>query len=229
MKDEFRCKNCGDCCTDINTQINLTFLDLKMLCEALDKSASQLFRDGDVAFLPFANGEDLSLFDIEIGLNKPCRFYDGKLCKIYDLRPMNCRTFPYWILNHDIPNDLVCLQGIKLSKNNKSRYKAYEHVVGKTLIGQSEMTDSFLTDIGAKKTINLSADKEFQKLIVEMNDAKDVDAQKMITKKMIAYAQKKIDKKEYKKYHEQIEKEMLRKDYDKLIDSIIEADMKLDN
>lgn len=228
MKDEFVCNNCGDCCTDINTQINLTFLDIRMLSEALDKPVSKLFDEGDIAFLPFANGEDLSLFDIEIGLNKPCKFYDGKLCKIYDLRPMNCRTFPYWILNNEIPNDLACLQGVKLSKNNKTRYKSYEHVVGKTLIEQSEITDAYLISIGAKKTIDLSSDNAFQKLISEIKMAKGIDEQKAVTKKMIAYAQKKMDKEEFKKYYGLIEREMARKDYDKLIDKIIEADMGLD-
>lgn len=229
MNEEFVCNHCGFCCTDENTQINLTFLDIKLLSEKLEKPVSQLFADGDIAFTPFANGEDLSLFEVEIGLKKPCKFFKNNNCSIYHLRPMNCRTFPYWLINHDIENDVECIQNIKLTDANKNRYKTYEKKVGRILVEQSEVTDYFLRKIGAKKTINLSDDEAFQKLIKKFRNAKDVETQKQIAKKMLILAEKQTKQTDHKMFIPLIEKEIERNNYDKLIDIIMDADTELND
>lgn len=113
-KKEFRfqCINCGNCCTDKNTIVNVTYRDILLIKNGLkldvDESLETL---GFYVFEKPPTGEELKKMVVPpietesglafVGLLKNssggCIFYDDtkKRCKIYELRPMICRTFPF--------------------------------------------------------------------------------------------------------------------------------------
>jgi Fe-S-cluster containining protein len=216
---EFTCDNCGFCCTDQATQINLSLLDIKWLSDYLNMSVKTLFDKKIVDFIPFIRTDDLSLFDIELGLKKPCPLYDGKLCKAYPARPMNCRTFPYWLINHKIPDDLKCIQGVQSTKN----YKEYERIVGKLLISESEKTEKFLKKIGARQRIALSKNKDFKKIEEKFERAKNKDEMMEITGEMMSFSSRYVDKKVYEKIV-LIDKKIKKQSFDEKIDELIKAE-----
>ncbi len=108
----FQCTQCGNCCSDKNTIVNVTYHDILRI-----KSALKLTLDETLVILGFyvfeAPPTTLELkkmvvppIETENGLafmglfKKPsgsCYFFDEKTkkCKIYKARPMFCRTFPY--------------------------------------------------------------------------------------------------------------------------------------
>ena len=55
---------------------------------------------------------------------KACRFLDEKNgCTIYPVRPMQCRTFPFWASHFDSPEDLEFLKadcpGVRSGRGTK--------------------------------------------------------------------------------------------------------------
>ncbi|MFX0025450.1 MAG: YkgJ family cysteine cluster protein [Candidatus Hermodarchaeota archaeon] len=108
----FECIKCGNCCTDSNTIVNITSKDILRIKNGLSLTLDELIYV--LAFYVFET--ELSEKDREkmvispiktqkglafVGLFKKktgeCYFYDAKnkICKIYNLRPTFCRTFPF--------------------------------------------------------------------------------------------------------------------------------------
>lgn len=108
----FECIRCGKCCTDKNTLVNLTYLDILRIKDGLNLDLKEVLEI--VGFYVYK--EKLTIKELDkmvispletergpafIGLIKDkkgsCYFYDKKnsKCLIYTLRPMFCRTFPF--------------------------------------------------------------------------------------------------------------------------------------
>ncbi len=113
MKDlRFTCIRCGKCCTDKNTLVILTYLDILRIKNGLHLDLNELldilgFYKFDTP-LSSEEKERMSVTPIEtekglafVGLLKNslggCYFYNpkDKKCLIYSLRPMFCQTFPF--------------------------------------------------------------------------------------------------------------------------------------
>ncbi|MFX1418241.1 MAG: YkgJ family cysteine cluster protein [Promethearchaeota archaeon] len=108
----FKCTRCGNCCTDKNTIVNLTYLDilrikvgLKLdLNEILDMLGFYVF-DKDLtneekkrmSITPITTEKGLAFIGVLKRSLGSCYFYDfkNKKCLIYELRPLFCQTFPF--------------------------------------------------------------------------------------------------------------------------------------
>lgn len=100
---QIHCGRCGTCCTE--PVVPVTDSDVRRICDATGKKASDFVRfysDEEMSFDPeaglwikFKNGK------MALGLKKradACIFLSSTICcKIYEHRPMTCRTFPYMI------------------------------------------------------------------------------------------------------------------------------------
>ncbi|MFW9878673.1 MAG: YkgJ family cysteine cluster protein [Candidatus Thorarchaeota archaeon] len=116
MKDEkslrFECTRCGNCCTDKNTIVNLTYLDILRIKAGLKLDLNEILNIlGFYVFEKDLTSDDKKRMSISpvitekglafIGLLKSsignCFFYDSKnkKCRIYELRPLFCKTFPF--------------------------------------------------------------------------------------------------------------------------------------
>ncbi|MEJ2248910.1 MAG: YkgJ family cysteine cluster protein [Candidatus Lokiarchaeota archaeon] len=108
----FECHRCGECCTDPNTLVNLTYFDIIRIKEGLKLTNNELIRIlGFYVYDTEPSEEDkkkmvISPIETEKGFaymgllkkkNGVCYFYNekDKKCQIYKLRPMFCRTFPF--------------------------------------------------------------------------------------------------------------------------------------
>ncbi|MFX0106340.1 MAG: YkgJ family cysteine cluster protein [Candidatus Hodarchaeota archaeon] len=108
----FACTRCGNCCTDKNTIVNVTYLDILRIKNGLNLNLSEILEIlGFYVFDKRVTNDDKKKMIISpimtekglafVGLLKNslggCYFYESgkKKCLIYDLRPMFCRTFPF--------------------------------------------------------------------------------------------------------------------------------------
>ncbi|MBN2790605.1 MAG: YkgJ family cysteine cluster protein [Candidatus Delongbacteria bacterium] len=86
---DFECKRCGNCCTR-SGYVFIFQRDLDLILEKTNYSRSELEK------------RYLSKLDDYVVLkdqgNGACIFWDDyiKGCKIYEARPTQCRTFPFW-------------------------------------------------------------------------------------------------------------------------------------
>jgi len=97
------CGRCGTCCTE--PVVPVTDSDVKRICKSTGKKAADFIRfysDQEMEFpedsevwIQFKSGKKA------MGLKKRserCMFLSTTVCcRIYDSRPMTCRTFPYMI------------------------------------------------------------------------------------------------------------------------------------
>jgi Fe-S-cluster containining protein len=88
----FSCTRCSACCRHEPGYVFLSKSDLKLLAEALN------FHYYDVMerycrWVPVPGGETHLSLNEKPGFD--CIFWDGG-CTIYQARPLQCRTFPFW-------------------------------------------------------------------------------------------------------------------------------------
>lgn len=85
----FGCTGCGQCCTGSPGHIFVSLEEIEKIAAHLQMTLND-FSKKYVRKV----GERYSL------LEKPhsydCMFLEGKMCRIYPARPIQCQTFPYW-------------------------------------------------------------------------------------------------------------------------------------
>lgn len=86
-KELFECAKCGTCCS-VPGYVFLNIKEAQIIAKLLNISYETFFekhmrKEGHQHVLqtPYAGG---------------CTFWKDKKCTIYEARPSQCRTFPYW-------------------------------------------------------------------------------------------------------------------------------------
>ena len=159
--------------------------------------------------MPFANPDNPFLYDLELGLNMPCKFRINKKCSIYKARPLNCRLFPYWILANPqkegykayIDRSHKCIMDYEEDISTKERYRKYKGVIGKIILAESSITDEFLSINELKITVKLPDNS------IKPSNLRQMEIEK--TK----LCRRLIDKTEYRKLPLMIEKELSNHDF----------------
>lgn len=94
----FRCTGCGKCCTGSPGYVWITHEEVVALAEHLHCSLADFAKK----YLRVVNGryclkERMPDYD--------CIFLSDNKCMVYDFRPKQCRTFPWWVQNLQTPQD----------------------------------------------------------------------------------------------------------------------------
>jgi Fe-S-cluster containining protein len=88
------CNNCqGRCCTGESGYIYVTKQEIKNIAELLELQEIEFVKK----YL-FKKMYKYSIKERKVGDSYECIFYDAQLngCKIYEARPSQCKTFPFW-------------------------------------------------------------------------------------------------------------------------------------
>jgi len=93
----FECTQCGDCCTGAPGYVWVNNDEIAALAAALDMKVHE-FEASYVRRI----GSRKSLIELA---NGDCILFDGKTrkCKVYNDRPRQCRTWPFWDSNIATP------------------------------------------------------------------------------------------------------------------------------
>jgi len=92
--DPSACATCqGRCCTGESGYIYVTRDEIKAIAEVLNIDINEL----RVKYL-FKKGYKYSIKEFKYNDSYECVFYDRESngCKIYNARPSQCKTFPFW-------------------------------------------------------------------------------------------------------------------------------------
>ncbi len=94
----FQCTGCGKCCTGSPGYVWVSEEEIVEIAAYLnisvDAFAKRYLRKIDGAY---SLKEDVHTFD--------CVFLAGTKCKIYPVRPKQCKTFPWWVQNLESKED----------------------------------------------------------------------------------------------------------------------------
>jgi len=88
----FTCTRCSACCRYDSGYVFLSPVDLKRIAAVLAIPASEVVARYCTNVYGSA-GRRISLAEQK---NKDCIMWDSGGCSIYDARPMQCRSFPFW-------------------------------------------------------------------------------------------------------------------------------------
>jgi uncharacterized protein len=94
---KFSCTGCGDCCTGAPGYVWVTKAEIAALAAALGLQIEEFER----RFVRLV-GVRKSLVEHE---NGDCVFFDpeSRQCRVYEDRPLQCRTWPFWASNLSSP------------------------------------------------------------------------------------------------------------------------------
>lgn len=89
----FECTQCGNCCTGAPGYVWVNREEIETLAASLGTSVAEFEKKyvrqvgARKSLIEFANGD--------------CVFFDGQArkCTVYDARPRQCRTWPFWRSN----------------------------------------------------------------------------------------------------------------------------------
>lgn len=88
----FECTGCGQCCTGAPGYIWVSGEEIQQIAQFLNFSIEEFSE----RYLRRVKGR-LSL--LELPKTFDCIFLKDKKCQIYSVRPIQCRTFPWWPKN----------------------------------------------------------------------------------------------------------------------------------
>ena len=88
----FECTGCGQCCTGAPGYIWVDEEEIQQIADYLDLTIEEFSK----RYLRRVKGR-LSL--LELPKTFDCIFLKERKCQIYPVRPMQCRTFPWWPQN----------------------------------------------------------------------------------------------------------------------------------
>lgn len=90
---KFECTQCGDCCTGAPGFVWVNDSEIAALAQQLGLPIAEFVKK-----YVRQVGEKQSLVEFD---NGDCVFFDSELrnCKVYEARPLQCRTWPFWDSN----------------------------------------------------------------------------------------------------------------------------------
>lgn len=86
----FTCTECGKCCTGAPGFVWVTVKEMEAIANHLNMPLDLFKRK----YVRMRNNR-YSLIEKK-SQNNDCIFLEGKKCQIYQVRPKQCRTFPWW-------------------------------------------------------------------------------------------------------------------------------------
>ncbi len=95
---KFKCTGCGKCCTGSPGYVFLSKPDLEKLAEHFHLSEEEFLKK-------YARYVDEQYALLDRKETYDCIFLKDKRCTVYEARPTQCRTFPWWIQNLREPKD----------------------------------------------------------------------------------------------------------------------------
>lgn len=97
----FQCTGCGKCCTGSPGYIWITPQEASEIASLLNITLEKFIREYTRQV-----GDRLSLIEkFRSPGEYDCIFLQGKRCQIYDSRPKQCQTFPWWPSNLTSPEE----------------------------------------------------------------------------------------------------------------------------
>jgi uncharacterized protein len=89
----FACTGCGECCRDHGeyTYVYLVKEDIQAMAETLALSTADFLKK-------YCLYQEDGLVHLRMGTAR-CPFLENECCMIYEVRPKQCRTWPFWTEN----------------------------------------------------------------------------------------------------------------------------------
>ena len=89
----FSCTRCSRCCREEPGYVFLSVTDVRKILEKIS-IPYDYFLEVYCRWIPSSEGDRLSLREKN---NYDCIFWEKGGCALYEVRPFQCRSFPFWV------------------------------------------------------------------------------------------------------------------------------------
>ena len=89
---QFKCTRCNNCCRFDPGYVFLSVEDVQRLCEGLGIDLPELTGK----YLREVNISGFKRISLTEKENYDCIFWEEEGCKVYKIRPLQCRSYPFW-------------------------------------------------------------------------------------------------------------------------------------
>ncbi len=90
----FKCTGCGKCCTGSPGYVWISPEETQAMADQLKITVEEFIKK----YTRLVGGR-LALLERRKGNDYDCVFLEGKRCNVYEARPKQCRTYPWWSEN----------------------------------------------------------------------------------------------------------------------------------
>ena len=87
----FGCTECGQCCSNPEGFVTITEVEATAIAKQLSLSREDFLQQ-----FTMRNDEAEGLIELKSHANGDCIFLDNERCTVYEQRPLQCRTYPFW-------------------------------------------------------------------------------------------------------------------------------------
>lgn len=88
----FECTACGNCCTNSSGYVELNEVEAVKIADYLSLTEDEFVNQ-------FLEAKEDNRWHLNSLTNGDCVFLTDNRCTIYPVRPLQCRTFPFWSEN----------------------------------------------------------------------------------------------------------------------------------
>jgi len=92
----FQCQKCGECCTGEDNSVVVYPSEIRKIMNGTGMAWLEVAeppKEGEIDV--YGNFHTLEWRLRKVGL--PCRFYNGRGCVVYEIRPILCSTYPFYL------------------------------------------------------------------------------------------------------------------------------------
>jgi len=89
---KFKCTQCSNCCRFDPGYVFLSYKDLERLKKHFNLSENEFIKK----YCRIVNMGDQKRLSLIEKSNYDCIFWENGVCKIYEARPLQCRSYPFW-------------------------------------------------------------------------------------------------------------------------------------
>ncbi|EHQ34887.1 YkgJ family cysteine cluster protein [Methanoplanus limicola] len=173
LKTGFKCKLCGDCCRRVSEDSNLVLVsapEIRKIMENTGQSWSEIAEP----YPDFLKQEDGTEYTFNWALKREgsrCIFLnESGRCRIYDIRPDICRTYPFMIQD----GELLAFECPGIGEENNS--KKDTRILAEDLICREENEDEDFRKIEENYLLfNGDCNKKNKKYVIDSEGAKIIE------------------------------------------------------
>ncbi len=97
---KFKCTGCGKCCTGSDGYVYISKTDIETMSNHLSLTTKEFTK----TYTRHVSGEYALKDQPKSG---DCIFLKNNQCSVYEARPIQCRTFPWWVQNLRGPEEWI--------------------------------------------------------------------------------------------------------------------------
>lgn len=96
INNSFQCYKCGTCCENLFSNSIIVFpSDIDRICKTMKIKKKEFITKYCIRKDILYENSSIKIYFMKVEKDRKCAFLDNRLCRIYEVRPIQCKRTPY--------------------------------------------------------------------------------------------------------------------------------------